>query len=1134
MTRWLSIRAKAFQVTKNIRAKLGKDLHGAELLKEIIKDEKIRLSRVPSDDPLLGGANGGYCQATYEPQYRTITINRDADPHDYILYLGHEIGHHFLHRREDFCSAENVSPHHVGLTVPYGEGRVATYNRLQQQEVEANIFAAELLMPSQELCQKFDLGDDVDTLAAYYEVSKYSILAQLANAALEPPIDFAQILADDAKEPFHWKDLDSNQQEAACISEGPVRVDAGPGTGKTRTLIGRIEWLIENHTPPDSIIVLTFSNKATDEVRRRLRQVLPEQMHQVTVTTFHGFGVELLRRFGSYIGLEPNFSVLDPIDAQELLVRNLDQLNLRHYADLVHPGKNLADDSILEFITRLKQDLITPEQFEAYLNDPNVEFQETELEKYREISFVYNQYEQLKRTANVVDYDDLVMLPSLIFRDHQEALEGVQTQYRHILVDEFQDINRANGELILMLAGNGSGLWAVGDLRQSIYRWRGASPEYLEQFPTYFPNAKPVRYLRINYRSTPRLVTYFADCASQLGLMKEPTTWEASRHDVEEANVHLIQASDKRNEEQGIIRTIRELTGNKHYLFSDCAILCRTHRIAAQLAEALQQAGIPAMHFGNFYEREEIKDLLAIIDLTINAGSVSWMRVAKLLSAPIAWEQSLDLWKQTHSNNLSFPDALRTISCSEYLLPQQAAELDYLAQILSTYQYKPAANPWLILIEFLFSYGHYIRRLRSDLSNNMPRLLAIGHLLQLARAHSLRKPFNTEQSKAEAFLSYIRTLVGRDDADTPTPSLTEGVNAVNILTIHKAKGLEFPVVFIPRVEAGTFPPTRGGARFVKPPPGLVTSLSPDTEEQEEKSALFVAMSRARDLLFLSYACKQDNGNRRNPSRLWRFIQHTNAQNLSWENISAPAATSIESDELPISEIDQRLDSSALRRIQQCPRQFYYQDFQKLTVSVNIDIYPQFYRAILETMDWILQTISMGEAVELESATAKFFKQFRALLPSAHVHRIWYEEQGKQQIAAFLSGVISRRLKGKVEYRVPLTIEIEGLSAIITVDELITTDEGREAVHHRIGRSRSGGLPMHLYRQALSDPQNGRLKLTTHSLLDDVQQESIINDEKPTAAELQANLKHVRNGNFSPTPRNKWACATCPFFFICAI
>lgn len=1133
MTRWINIRAKAFQVTKNIRAKFGEDLRGLKLLEEIINDENIIFLSVPADDPLLGGEDGNYCQATYEPQLRTITVNEDAAPNDYLLYIGHELGHHFLHRREDFCNAENVSPEHVGLTVPYGEGRVATYSSLQQQEVEANIFAAELLMPSMELCRKFDAGTDVDALAAFYKVSRFSILAQLANVALEPPIDFDQILYDESKEPFHWKDLDSSQQEAACIGEGPVRVDAGPGTGKTRTLIGRTEWLIENRTPPDTIIILTFSNKATDEVRRRLRQVLPDQVHQVTVTTFHGFGVELLRRYGSFIGIDPRFSVLDPIDAQELLINNIDQLELHHYADLANPGKHLADDSILAFIGRLRQELITPEQFESYINDPKIEFPGDDLEKYREISFVYSQYQQLKRRENVVDYDDLVMFPVIILRNHPELLEAVQNQYGHILVDEFQDINQANGELIRQLAGNGSGLWTVGDLRQSIYRWRGASPTYLEQFPANFPNAKPLCYLRINYRSSPRLVNYFADTVSQLGLMKEPTIWEASRKDIGENNIYLVQASDKQNEVQGILSSVRELTVRHHYLYSDFAILCRTHRIAAYFAEALREAGIPVLHFGNFYERQEIKDLLAIIDLTINPHSVSWLRVANTLSTPLGWEKALDLWKQARSSNLAFPEALKNISCSAILLEAQATELEQLEQVISRYQYKSQANPWLILVEFLFSYGHYLRRLRADLSNNMPKLLAIGHLLQLARVHSLRKPFNSEYSKAQAFLSYIRTLVGRDDADTPTPSVIEGVDAVNILTIHKAKGLEFPVVFIPRVDAVTFPPQRGGHRFIKPPTGLVASLSPDVEEQEEKSALFVAMSRARDYLFLSYASKQDNGKNRYPSRLWSLIKHGNTQNISWEHINAQAIVKSEMDELHIPEIDQALDRASLRRIQQCPRQFYYQDFQKLLPSANSDVYPKFYASLIETMNWILQIISIGQTVELESAITEYLKRFQDHMPAVHVHRNWYLEKGKKQIATFLSGIIKRRLKGKVEYQVPLNIKLEGFSVDIIVDELITTEVGHEAVYHRIGHSRSGKHMMHLYRQALRD-NLGELKLWRHSLLDDVQEESSLKDEKAIEAELLTNLRHIQNGNFTPTPSSKWVCATCPFYLICAI
>lgn len=1133
MNRWFSARVRAYQVRIHIESKLGRELYGVELLSAIIEDEDIILDEVVSNDPLLGGENDKYCQATYDPEYKTITVNREVPPEQYVLYVSHETGHHFLHIRRDICNKDDADPERIVLTVPYAEGRIATYNPYQLQEHEANIFAAELLIPSQRLAEKFDAGMGVDELADFFSVSKYSIFAQLLNAVLEPPIEFEQYIAQEKERPFHWKDLDSYQQEAACVELGPIRVDAGPGTGKTRTLTSRIEWLIENNTPPETIIALTFSNKATGELRQRLRTVLPDQMHQITVSTFHGFGVELLRRYGSYAAIKQDFTILDPIDAETLLSEHLDQLHLRHFADPINPDKYLAEGafggSILGFISRIKQELITSNMYDEHIKKMAENLEAEDAEKYREIGYVYRQYERLMREANVVDYDDLVMLPVIILKDRQELIDELHTQYKHILVDEFQDINRANGELVRLLAGDGQGLWVVGDLRQSIYRWRGASPVYLRDFQEHYPQAE-TKPIEINYRSTEQLVNYLNMCASSLQLTDNPVVWQSDRGDGEPSSVMLVTATSKYDEQLGVIGSIRELRSEHDYQYSDFAVLCRTNRIASEFAEALQRADIPVLHFGNYYERPEVKVLLAVVDLVANAHGVSWIRVAQNLEEPLSRQQAIDLWQQMRADNHSFPDALNIIAKASELSAAQSAEVQQLADILSDYQYQSLANPWLIMAEFLFTHGRYLRRLRRNLEQNMPNLLAIGHLMNLARSYSQRKLLTNNQSRADAFLNHIRSLVKREDGEVPVPSVTDGIDAVTVLTIHKAKGLEFPVVFVPHIAAGTFPP-RGGPEIMPMPEGLLSDVEVNARDLEEKSNLFVAISRARNHLILSYPNKQDNGNKRNPSNYWNHFQHSSVVRSSWTNFDSISSSPGNLEE-HVAGDRAEVSASGMRRLQYCPRQFFYHDVLQLKVTFKRDIYLDFHNAVSQTIEWIQRNIEARQIIDQDAAISEFMTQFDRHMPENHTHRNWYELEGKQQIAFILEDIRLRHQNGEVAYNVAISARLEGIKFAITIDEIAKTPDGYEAIHYRIGRMSNGNLRMHLYRQALKDSDYKPLKFVTHSLFDKQRDASTERDERKKASDLKKNIDFLRRNEYPPTPAGNWVCASCPFFFIC--
>ncbi len=1140
MHRWLSARCKAFELRRDVELAYGRELYGEDLLLAIIAQHPaLELIRVVHNDPLLGGLHGSYCQAKYILDEGIILVNKDASPQDFNLYLAHELGHHFLHTRPDICNSADVNPERLVFTLPYAEGRIATYNSYQAQENEANVFASELLMPSARVADKFDSGANADTLAEFFHVSRYSILSQMASVLLEPSIDFESFLTTQTESVFHWHNLDESQLEAACIPEGPVQVDAGPGTGKTRTLTSRVEWLIEeNHTAPETILILTFSNKASGELYDRLKKIIPDHVHQVMVTTFHGFGLELLRRYSHLIDLAPDFTVLDPVEAELLLTQNLDALNLSHFSDPVFPDKYLVSSSfhgtMLDFISQLKQEIITPVQFEMYINQIASSLENEDAEKYREIAHVYHVYERIKRSAGLVDYDDLIMLPVLILSDNKPELEQLQTQYQHILVDEYQDINRANGELIKLLTSqNNRGLWVVGDLRQSIYRWRGASPLYLRDFQTQYSSAK-VKQLDINYRASQQVVDYLNGFIKGMNATLGSSDWKSARGKVDNSQIRVIEAANQNDEIQGIIDTIRLLVSKGDYSYKDFAVLCRRKVDGNHFAECLSMAGIPVLHFGNFFERVEIRDLLSVVDVTTDFQGVSWIRLAQILEYPLTRLQAVDLWQQIYSQKIAFPLALKTISEISTLDTQRRNEILQLAEIFLKYQHAPLANPWLILADFLFEYGQYLRKLRSNLSENVSKLLAIGQLLNLAKSFSQRPLNSVTGSRGEAFLEHIRSLMARADGDIVMPSVHEAVDAVHILTIHKAKGLEFPIVFVPGLAKGVFPPS-GGTRPIMPvPDGLLQNLEPNGQQLEEENCLFVAVSRARDTVVISRPKRRNNRNS-NPSDLWELLASNIGAIENWEqfdDIGIPKQDWHES--LP-NEVLQNLNVSALRIAEYCPRQFYYRYGLDLRAINKRELYAQFHGIVIGVIQWVQKALHDGQKVEWSAIQSYFDELFEAAVSNEHVHKNWYKKHGLQQLSNYWAQLESRFAQGKNIFQFRVAVTIDKAVIDVEIDETIETQAGYHALHYRIGKKKKNSdIRLSLYRQALiSAGYEGQLEVYTHSLSDNEIYASVAQDEQKVMQQLGKQLEGIVEGNFPPSPQyENTTCAKCRFLFIC--
>lgn len=1132
MNRWLGARAKAYTVRQTIEHQVGREMYGLEILAVIAEEENLKLLPVPRDDPLLGGEDDIYDLARYSLDYQAIIFNKDEPLHQQLLYIAHEMGHHFLHTRPDNCNEDDVDPERFVLTVPYADGRIATYSPYQAQEHEANVFAAELLMPTQRLAEKFDAGQSVYELTSFFQVSKYSIFSQLVNAVLEPPIDFNIILSEHLENVFHWQQLDESQK-VACQADGPVQVDAGPGTGKTRTLTSRIEWLItEKYVGPEDIIALTFSNKTTHELINRLRGILPKQHHQVTVSTFHGFGAELLRRYGHLIDLRDDFVILDSVEVEGLLSQNLSKLNLNHFSNPNNPDEFLRRGSfrgnMLDFISRLKQDLITPDKFEAHILKMETDLQPEDVEKYREIAHVYRVYEQLKRDAHVVDYDDLVMLPVQLFESYPDELVSLQAKYPHVLVDEFQDINRANGELIQMLAGKeGEGLWVVGDLRQSIYRWRGASPSYFADFSQKYPNAEPKK-LTVNYRSSHEIVTFLNQSTLALDLGSVQVAWQSNRGSVDKSGVRVVMADNENDEHQGVIQAIRQLRDRADYHFRDFAIICRTNNLATEFAEALTDAEIPVLHFGNFYERNEVKDMLAVIDTVANFQGLGWIRLSRILQFPIDRQQAVDIWHQMSEKKQSFPEALKLIANMPNLSSDQRAEIDDLADIFVAYKYQAQANPWLILAEFLFTYGDYLRTLRRNLEQNLPKLLALGQLLNLARSFSQRK-IDSDQSRAIAFLDHIRSLVANNDKDIYTPALTDGIDAVHIMTIHKAKGLEYPVVFIPRVSKGVYPP-RGRNSIMKMPDNFLSYCEDDIKALEERNCIFVGVSRARDHLFVSRPSQLNNRNS-NEADCWGPLQQRAAHYTQWQGFPQQIRSSTDWQERANGKNLTQISVSALRDLDYCPRKFFYRYGLELKALGLRDIYLNFYIAVRETINWIHQGLTDGQDLSWEDVVSSFDSYFAVHMPDEHIHRTWYYQHGLMQLDHFMSQVDVRHTAGTSQYQVSKSIILNGISIVFGIDEISETADGYKVYYHRIGKKKTrGDMRLALYRRILIEEGFESVEILSHSLSDNEITPTMDNDYDKVLNAASEKINYITSGEFPPYVSQK--CASCAFFFIC--
>lgn len=626
--------------------------------------------------------------------------------------------------------------------------------------------------------------------------------------------------------------LNDKQKEAVLHFEGPLLILAGAGSGKTRVLTHRIAYLIEEHqVPPYHILALTFTNKAANEMRERVNNIIEYGAGSIWVSTFHSTCVRILRRFIDHLGYDNAFTIYDSDDQKSLMKDICKQLNI--------DTKKYKERTFLNAISSAKDELKTPEQ---YANEVAKEYNK------KIFGRVYKEYQKRLKQNNALDFDDLIMLTVQLFRQNAEILNHYQERFPFILVDEYQDTNTAQFTLLSLLASRYQNLCVVGDDDQSIYRFRGANIHNILNFEKIFPATKVIR-LEQNYRSTKNILAAASGVIKHNSMRKEKTLWTTAEAG---APISYGRYDNEYEEAQGIAADIhRQVKDGMSY--SDFAILYRTNAQSRVFEEKLIYEGIPYRIIGavNFYARKEIKDILCYLK-TINnsADDIAIKRIINIPRRGIGQTTIGRISDYAFSQEMPFYEALRRVDeipgCT-----RASAKIHSFVSLIEHFRMKLRGEMYSLedMTQELLDVTGYVRELEAeDTDEANGRIENIESLMNKIVQYE-------EDNNGGTLNDLLEDIALVADIDT----VSDDAEQVLLMTLHSAKGLEFPNVYICGMEETIFP-------------GASAVFGDDPSELEEERRLcYVGITRAMKKLTLTSANQRMRNGEMNFNRPSRFI-----------------------------------------------------------------------------------------------------------------------------------------------------------------------------------------------------------------------------------------------------------------------
>jgi superfamily I DNA/RNA helicase len=816
----------------------------AEATRREIDVEKI----APSAAMLNGG------RATFIPKDALILHENIGTPFEQAFLIAHEIGHADL-GDDPAEPVLNIDPARSSEPSPVGIDRVVDYSPRQRREVQMDLFAREFLLP-RPVVRKLHVeeGLTVSQIAERFGAPIEVVAQQLLDALLLPPVTLKP------KTVRVEYSLNPLQAKAAKHRGRAYLLEAGPGTGKTQTLTARVEGLLSDGVDPRSILLLTFSNKAAGEMADRIALKSKNAAAAMWIGTFHAFGLDVIRRFHVELDQPKNPRLLDLTDAVELLEQEFPRLDLVHYRNLYDPTQNIAN--ILKAISRAKDEVIDGQRYEELaikmLRVAATSEEKMAAEKAIEVARVYQAYETLKRRAGCIDFGDLVSLPVLLLEGNDTIQQHLESLYDHVLVDEYQDVNRSSVRLLQALCRDGEKLWAVGDAKQSIYRFRGASSFNMVRFGKEdFPGGERGQ-LKENYRSVKEVVSLFDRFSSNMATGDHDSGLDAQRgssgHQPELCTV------DQAHQQTVAIADTIEAMRTLGHCYSDQAVLCTGNEKLSNFAQDLESLGVPVLFLGSLFERPEVKDALTLLSLLTDRRATGLVRIACWPEFAMSIDDVATVIDHLRHKEDIADGWIHELATIPNLSEMGRSALTEVSRTLDGFDER--SSPWTVLVTVLLERTRIAAQIAvSDKISDRSRGIALWQLMNFIRIQP-----SGQGLPIMRLLARVRRLVklGDDHALRQLPSAAQSLDAVSLMTIHGAKGLEFPVLHLPGLNAGTLP-RKLQQPLCPPPDGMVEGNSGTarkifrTEQAIEQECLFyVALSRARDRLFLYAPIQKSN------------------------------------------------------------------------------------------------------------------------------------------------------------------------------------------------------------------------------------------------------------------------------------
>ena len=869
--------------------------------------------------------------------------------------------------------------------------------------------------------------------------------------------------------------LNDEQRQAVTFGDGPLLIIAGAGTGKTTVVTKRIEHLIlEKKIPTSKILALTFTEKAAQEMESRIDEIMPYGYTTLWIETFHAFCDRILRAEAIHIGLNPSFTLLTEAESLLFVRRHLFAFNLKYFRPLGNPMKFLQ--GMLTHFSRLRDDDITPEQYLAYaekLNQNPSEVEPDELQKINELANAYALYEELKAKEGVMDYSNLISNTLKLFRDRPAILKQYQEQFQYVFVDEFQDTNFAQNEMAILLAGERKNITVVGDDDQSIYRWRGAAIANMLQFRSHFPNVQIIA-LNKNYRSTQSIL----DGAYKLIQNNNPDRLEVREHidkkligmrGIKGDPIEMIYTNRGEDEAEAVAKAIQKEVKKTGRAYNQFAILIRANDHGTPFQRSLERLNIPFQFLGpgHLFQQDEIKDLIAYLHVLANFEDTS--SLYRVITMPIFALQARDiaaLLNYSKRGNMSLFEAMETVD-QTMLTPvgkeKVAKILDMFKRHLEEVPKEQAGQILYHFFEDSGLLGHYLDPGTVKTEKEAQNIAKLFEKLQ---------GFAANKTDASVFAVVDWIDLAMELGESPLAAEVDWTrnNAVNILTIHSSKGLEFPVVFVVNLVTQRFP-SRDRKEQIPVPQDIIREALPVGDEglQEERRLFYVAITRAQEKLFLTSSRFYNEGKRER--KISPFIEETLGEAFTQDVIKKQIAKPV-GEQLSLLEVlnanVKKPDDAPMPALSNDPIDITYISYSQLQTFQTCPLHYKL-RYILNLPSAASPALSYG--VSVHSTLRDYFMQMKSDTPPSPddvrtlLKKNWidqgyssklHEQQTYQQAESMLTAYCTEVAQEKPEtiaIETPFNFWLGKLKVGGRIDRIDRLPDGRiEIIDYKTGKN----------------------------------------------------------------------------------